>query len=355
LPSSPHRALRALIAVPILIFLALALVACGGGGGESDEDPQQVLEETFSGDAELTSGRVEVRLETSAEGEQGGNFTADFAGPFQFEGDEFPRFDFDLRAEGSGAGRDIDFEGGAVSTGQEGFVSYKGQDYEVDKSIFEQFKSRYEKLQKQGEEQAGKDSNLFSGLGIQPINWLTDLRNEGTEDVEGAETIHISGRADPGKLATDFQRIITRAAQQIPGGQVRKPSAQEVKRFEESVKQADLDVFTGSEDKIVRKLEGSIVVEPPRDSGAQVERQSLNFSITFSDVNEDQTIEGPGDAKPLSELLQQLGVNFGGLGGASGGGAGGDGASSAQSQRYLECLRKAQGASEIQNCAKLLQ
>jgi hypothetical protein len=99
------------------------------------------------------------------------------------------------------------------------------------------------------------------------------------------------------------------------------------------------------------------VIEPPSGSGAQFDSLNLKFSLTFSDLNEKQEIAAPSDTKPLSELLQQFGVNLGGLGSSGSGasGAGGGGASNAQSQRYLDCLRKAQGSSEIQNCAKLLQ
>ena len=52
-----------------------------------------------------------------------------------------------------------------------------------------------------------------SSLGIDPTNWLTDLANEGNEDVEGTETIHISGTADVPKLVEDIKQIAETAPQ----------------------------------------------------------------------------------------------------------------------------------------------
>ena len=43
------------------------------------------------------------------------------------------------------------------------------------------------------ERSGGKSASLLQALNISPANWLTDLKNDGTEDVEGTKTIHISG------------------------------------------------------------------------------------------------------------------------------------------------------------------
>ena len=348
----PRRALRALLIFPVLILAALALAACGGDdGGESSADPQQVLEATFSGDKNVNSGVVQISLNASAKGgDRAGDFELSFGGPFESEGDKFPSFDFDLAASGSGGDQDVDFKAGLISSGDKGFVSYKDTNYAVADKTFNQITSQYES--QAGKQDPDQAKSLLSTLGIKPVEWLKGVENDGTEEVEGTETVHISGQADVGLFVDDLQKLLKRVGNQIPGG--RAPSAQSLGRLEESIKTADFDIYSGADDDILRRLDAALVIEPSEGTDAQFDSLNLDFSLTLSELNEDQTIEAPKDAKPLNELLQQFGAGAL-LGGGSGAGAGGSGANSAQSQRYLDCLRKAKGSSQIQNCAKLLE
>jgi hypothetical protein len=50
---------------------------------------------------------------------------------------------------------------------------------------------------------AGKSASLLKSLNISPANWLTDLKNDGTADIEGTKTIHISGSVNISKLVAD--------------------------------------------------------------------------------------------------------------------------------------------------------
>ena len=85
-------------------------------------------------------------------------------------------------------------------------------------------------------------------------------------------------------------------------------------------------------------------------------------------VNEDQEIEAPSDARPIEDLLAQLGVDpaalgglgalGGGLGTTPGGGGGGGGGAAApgggDTDAYLDCVAKAQTPDEINACASEL-
>jgi hypothetical protein len=85
-----------------------------------------------------------------------------------------------------------------------------------------------------------------------------------------------------------------------------------------------------------------------------VDSIDFGLSVGFSDVNEEQTIEAPADAKPIDELLGSLG-GLGALGGlegldsgggsvpglGGGGGAGGELPGGGDSQSYLDCVEAA--------------
>ena len=73
-----------LLLTAVAALAAVALPA-GCGGDDGDEDPEQVLEETFNNDETVSSGVLDVTIEGSAEGEQGGSFSANLNGAFQGE------------------------------------------------------------------------------------------------------------------------------------------------------------------------------------------------------------------------------------------------------------------------------
>jgi len=354
-----------LLSFATVALLGAGLVAgCGGGGG--DEDPQQVLDETFSNDESVTSGVLDLSLDGSAEGEQGGSLDASLSGPFQGEEEEFPQFDLTASVSGEGGGQSIDFEGGLIATADQAFVSYQGTDYEVPKPFFDQIKQLSEQAQAQSQGQNQDPGAVFDQLGIDPSNWLTNLENEGNEDVEGTETIHIHGDANVPQIIEDLQA----ASQQTQGAGAPQLPEQAVQQVEDAVDEASIDVYSGTEDRILRKFDINLAITPPEGSGAAVDSVDLTFSITFSDVNQDQTIEAPSDAKPFSDLESALGlppgvlegaISGGGspLGGSLGGGSlgggsaggGGGAAGGGATKAYAKCLENASTPEDINACA----
>ena len=70
-----------LLTVAVISLLGAGLVAgCGGGDGGGDEDPQEVLDATFSNDQSVNSGVIDLSISGSAEGEQGGSIDASLNG-----------------------------------------------------------------------------------------------------------------------------------------------------------------------------------------------------------------------------------------------------------------------------------
>jgi hypothetical protein len=342
---------------PLLLALALALAvyglaACGGGG--SGESPQKVIDATFSGQKNVTSGKIDIALTVKATGSQGGSFDIKLGGPFESHPKQFPKFDFKASLSGSGSGQSLSFTGGLLSTGDSAFINYQGTSYKVDDNTFNQFKSQYE-AQAANAKGKSASSNPFARLGVHPKEWLTNLKNEGTESVGGVDTIHISGDGDINKVVADLKRILGAAGSLgLPaGGSL--PSAGQLDLVTKAIKSAHFDLFTGKDDKIIRKLATNLVIEPPAGSGGP-SRIDLNFSITLTDINKPQTVTAPSSSKPLTDLLGRF--NIGGLGAATGAGAGGSpgaGPSSTQSQKYLQCLQNAKDQSAIAGCAKALQ
>ncbi|MEK6278647.1 MAG: hypothetical protein AABM29_11615 [Actinomycetota bacterium] len=363
---------RLLFAIAAITALATGLVACGGGGGGSDEDPQKVLDATFSGDhAKVDSGNLDISLDVNVEGDQGGSLSASVSGPFQSEGEnKIPSLDLAAKIDASGQGQDFNFEGGLITTPDSAFINYNGTDYEIDKSLFDQFKTAIESAAQQNQQNQQSGAEILKQLGIDdPQALLTNLSNDGEQDVEGTNTIHISGDLDVDKTVDAFKTLLSNASALGGLGGVdtsQLPSDAELDQVKQAIKEAHFDVYTGVDDDILRRFTVALVLEPPAGSGTGT--INVDFDVTLGGVNEDQTIEAPSNAKPLSDLLQQFGIDpsalgaLGSLGGIGGtGGTGGSGGSlpalpggtpsGGDPQQYLDCVSQAQDAADLEACA----
>ena len=335
---------RNLFALTVVVMLATAFAACGGGdngGGSSNEDPQKVLDQTFSQDQHIESADIDATFDVSIEGPgQSGSFKADLTGPIDGHGDGFPKFDLTANLTGDAGGQKIDFEGGVTSTGDAGFVSYKGTDYEVPQSIFTYITTAYQAGQQQQNQQTQQQTLP------QLKESLTNVSNEGTEDVDGTETVHVTGDIDVDKLV-DVVGKFAEQAQALGqlGATSQLPTPQELEQLKQLVTGASFDVFSGVDDHVLRRLDFNLDLQEPGGTG----KATFALSVTLGSVNETQTIEAPSNPKPLQDLLDQLGVgDLGSLGAGSLPGIGAGGSSSSTDQ--VQCLQQAQTQEELQAC-----
>jgi hypothetical protein len=349
---------RALSILVVALASALLVAACGGGGG--GEDPQQVLQQTFDNPTSIQSGTfdLDLRLETSG-GDNPGNFEVKLGGKFASQGpDQFPKFDVDASIKAESGSQSLSRSGGLTSTGDQAFINYEGTDYVVPQQLYDEFTTTYAGLQ--GQSGTDKSSNLLKALDISPANWLTDLKNDGEADVEGTQTIHISGSANVPKLVEDLKAVAERA-----GNAVGNVNTQQLDQLDSVVQSGDIDVYAGQDDKLLRRFQIHAELKPPTGTPGAPDSLTVDFEINFADVNKPETFTAPANAQSLKNLLQTLGGNSGQLGNALRGGLGTSGAlpesggsttapSASGIQAYQQCLSQASGSAELQKCADLL-
>jgi hypothetical protein len=370
----------------LAIAAAVAVLLIGGAvvvfaGGDGDEDPTTVLEQIFNNDERVTSGVLDLSLEVSAEGEQGGSLSASLGGPFQGDADDanaLPQLDLTASLSGEGFGDQIPaFEGGLTVSEDNAFVTYQAQAYEVGEETFTQVKDQLEAQAAavgDPDESATDLGAFFERFDVDPATWLTELKNEGTEDIEGESAIHIHGEADLSQILSDLVTI----GSQVPGAEAQGlPSAETLdlalSQIEQVVSEASLDVYGAEDDGTLRGIDLNLALTPPEGVPVPVDSVDVHFSLRLSEVNEEQTIEAPTDARPIEDLLGQLGVDTGqlddlgalgggglggglDLGGAGGGGGTGSGGGVPDFDEYQTCIEEAgDDTAALLECGELLQ
>ena len=351
-----------LLVLSLLAAVALGVAACGGGDeASSDTDVDTLLKDTFSGkDKKVDSGKLDLSLRIDAKNTRGvnGPITLSVKGPFQSEGKQkLPKFKIDFAFEGAGQS----IKAGLTSTGTKGFVNYQGTDYAVSDQVFKQFKASYEQARKQGSSKSGNQS--LSSLGLNPRDWLTNPKNEGDAKVGDDDTIKITGGVDVNKLLDDVNQALQKTRELGVQGAKELPTQltpEQKKQVVDAVKNPRVEIYTGKDDKILRRMVVALGLEAPKSSSSSGGSADFKLDFALSSLNDDQEIPEPSNAKPFDELAKQLGgLGLGGLGGSGSSGSGSSGSSgssnNANLEKYSKCVRDAgNDTAKAQKCAELL-
>ena len=156
------RRLRIALVLAAALAFSAVLAACGGSGDKSGESPQTVLEEaTLQG---IESGDVDLTLNLSAPGSEGGKVDVALSGPFQGEGQgSLPQLAMTATAQGRFNGKKVDFDGGLTLLPNTAYVRYEGTEYEVDPTTF----SFVEQTLKQAQRESGAETGAAGVAGCQ--------------------------------------------------------------------------------------------------------------------------------------------------------------------------------------------
>jgi hypothetical protein len=327
--------------IPLLALCIAFVAACGGAevqSASSTTDVNTLLSDTFRNLGKVKSANLTAKLAIDGQGE---SVSATLNGPFQSQGaGKLPKFQLDATLNSAGRS----FTAGATWTGDKGFVNLQGTQYALTGLVAQQLEAGYEQAVKSGQGQGKGAAGAL--LGIDFSKWLKDARNEGAADVGGTPAIKLTGEADVAQVVDDVQRIAERAgslglpgAAQVP----QKLSPQQRQEIVGAVKRFALEIYTGRDDRILRRLVVAADIADP----ASKKVSHLAFDLSLSDVGSDQHFTEPENARPFSELQKAIG----GLTGH----ASSPKTSSAGIQKYTKCVERAKGdVAKSQKCAALL-
>ena len=307
----------------VLLALALAaatLSACGGGGSE---EPGEVLDSvSFEG---IDSAAFDVSLGVEASGTQSVDLeSADVevaaSGQFERQGFDLPKVDATATVKGTANGEELDFETGLTLLGSNGFVNYKGTEYEIDPSNYSLARVLFVPG---AATQGGNGDNAEIAacqrvLADNPISELAvDPSSEGNVEVNGEETTEISGELNVSALADLFARLAGDPKCRVQLEAISPLPLYELRQIGDelsgAVEKARIEINVGDDD-IVRRVAAELAAS--RKGG---ERVAIEFELALTDVNEPQQFEAPAKSRPLGALFTLLNVNPGGFITSSGG------------------------------------
>ncbi|HEX2233552.1 MAG TPA: hypothetical protein VHG69_09325 [Thermoleophilaceae bacterium] len=264
-------------AAPAAALLAtFALVGCG----ESAED---VVTETARNISDIRSGRLDMRMVVQArtpEAERG-EVGFELSGPFALpRGGGLPRADVEYTQIAGDRRGTVTL----VSTGEAAFVEVGGQAYELPPDQAERLRIGTARL---GEGEGGGRLRVAS--------WVRDpeLADGGT--VDGVETDRVSGPLNLATAATDLLRLSQALGQDAAPLRALEQGADQL---EQAVQSSGFDLWTGKEDRLLRRLRISVQL------AVEGSRADVRFALDVAKPNRPVEVERPQDPLPPSALPQ---------------------------------------------------
>jgi hypothetical protein len=299
---------RRLIALAAALALALFVAACGGdsGGGSSSSDGKsatQLLQAASKKPAKSADMKLSFEADVKGSSDLKGPIKLNLEGPYKSNGTgALPDLDWKVKAEGDGKS----FEARLISMKDNAWVEYQGTTYEVGTQLVG-------KLNQQLKQNQSKQQQSIQRLGINPANIIKNAKVEDGE-AGGVDTNHVSGDIDVPKLLELVNKLIKSPSvnsQLPPGAATQSLSPQTIADIDQAVKEAHVEADVGKSDGILRKSAMDMSFDVPEDKRSRVdnvEGGSFKFSLEQSDVNGGQSVTAPTGARPITELLQRLGI-----------------------------------------------
>ncbi len=341
------------------VACAVAVAACGSSSstGGSSDGVQSLLAQTFSKGHTVKSGVLGFSLSVTPTGSS--TLTTPIVlslnGPFQSRGTgKLPQSAFTIGISALNKHGSL----GVISTGTSGYVTLQGNAYQLPASDFQRLESSFSSVGSSG------STTGLAGLGINPQHWLKDPAIVGSETLNGAQTTHIRSGVNVTALLSDLNTFLAKTAKTTAGSTSIPSSipAATQQKIAAAVRNAQVDIWTGSADKTLRKLTLSLSIPVSGQTSTVLGGMTsagIGLSLQYSDLNQPQSITAPATVKPYSEFTAKLRSVLssveGGLGAAGSASGGGSGSSSATVSKYSQCIQRAgNDVQKMQKCASLL-
>jgi hypothetical protein len=258
----------------------VAAVALGGCGAQE----AQVVGGAF--EKPIDSANVTINL--SMANDRGEGTSLSLAGPMKSNGaGKLPSVDWKLRLVGANPqpiGAEI------FSTTDDAFVVYDGETYEVGRDNVAKLKL------------GGGPSGLdLSKVLSQMRDWFPNTQTQSDATLNGEPVTRVSGNLDLSAALKGLKQLDSGAFKGV-----KQLSPSDLRQIDEQVSDPRFIVDVAKSDGKLRRVFARMRVKQGREAG------TIQFMIAFRDVDKPVTITAPTSGKPIDQLVQKLGQDFGG-------------------------------------------
>jgi hypothetical protein len=272
----------------VVAVLSLALLASGcGSGGGGVSNPGQALSATAANLGKIRSGTLHLDVGIEPHGDDGGAFGFELEGPFELaKPGKLPVAKIDYTQTAGDERETVTF----TSTGDRAYVTVDGTPYELPADRVEELRG---------------SSDGESGAGLEELridDWIESAESSDGGDVGGTSTDKISADLDVVAAVNDLIAV----AQGFGGPSLSPIEGEAATQLREAVQEAKLEVWTGTEDRLLRRLRIEADFDPQLPDDLEELARAANSTVTFElgidDPNEAVEVEAPEGARPYSEL-----------------------------------------------------
>lgn len=270
------------------VFATAAIGLTGCGAQEAE-----VVKGAF--DQGIDSANVTATLDFKS---SEGNSSMALEGPFKSNGEgKMPSFDFQVGLDGQGLNG---VEGRLISSGKNMFVEYKGETYEVGEDVIAQ-------AQREDKDAGGPTAADIQALMGTMQNWFPRSDTQEDADLDGEPVTRVSGTLDVSAALKDLKSLAQKGALSN-SEELKRLSAADIREIEKLMSDPKFIIDVGRDDGKLRRIVASMKFSSGGDGG------TVSLSVRFKAVDKPVTIDAPTSGKPIEELGEVLGEEFGGGG-----------------------------------------
>ena len=287
---SPTGRRRALTTVALL--LAAGVLGSGCGAGDAS-----VLEDTADNLAKVRSGELHMAMTASAGAEGDGRPVGfDVTGPFSVASaaGELPLARLRHTRLVGKALEPTTF----VSTGQRAFLEVGGKAYELPPNEVEAIRA--------------KQAPNGGGAGLQRLElakWMVDPRVGDGGRLDGVAVQRVTGAVDVVKALNDIVAVAADVGP-APDEELRPVDPAGADRVKRAVRSSTLEVITGQDDHLLRRLRLDVTfaagdLEGLQEALGPLAGTSLHFEVDLTGLNRKVEVAAPAEVRPFSELQRR--------------------------------------------------
>lgn len=294
--------------VPLL--LVVAVVGCGGGSDSDDDssgaksgapnsaEVKKLLRQTFGPNPNAKSGKLSgtVDLEVKGAPRYREPVQVTLSGPFSQSGNSPAEANLSvgLRLRGGAIGGEL------VLIDDRVLIGLGSSAYTIPPSIAAPIRRPLSNT-------SNALSSVMRVFGVDPQRWAKNPRIVGNEKVAGEDTIRGTAEIDTNRFFLDvarLARVLTSLRITEIVGLPREVDRADRVALSRSVKRATGNVWTGAEDKVMRKATFDMLLEPSARDRRRLKFSSLTLKgeLNVTEVGEPQEIESPRIAGTFDDL-----------------------------------------------------